>query len=98
MKSKLRNDYVVGLLTGQIVNKYSSLKELKATLLVSEDSIMVMEGLRKPLLKVNRSEFEKNAKQKRYLKWLKKKHNQSLKFAGFSPSKRLNLNEPMQLK
>jgi hypothetical protein len=98
MRKNLRKDYVVGLITGQIVNPYPPLKDVMLTALVSEDTLMVKEGLRVPSLHINKEEFKKNSKQKRFLKWLKKKHNNELRFAGINPKKRLNLNEPMVLR
>ena len=55
-------------------------------------------GIRPERLVINRGEFSKSAKEKAELKEAKKEHNKALLKAGFSPSERLNLNDPQIFK
>lgn len=86
--------------TPAIANKYSPLNLLAQLECrnMSDDEIKIKEGLRLPLLNLNRSEFQKTEEEKALLKKLKAENKKVVRKAGFNPKFYLNANEPQILR
>lgn len=103
MAKKKQFDYVVSLISGRFQGTtfipqtenpnppLAYLRKVGQTSDITEDQLLVNEGLRIPLLTLNRGEFQKSNKERRNLKYAKKVHNRLLRNAGFNPKKVLNI-------
>ena len=63
----------------------------------SRQQILEEQGLIQPQLQLDRDCFRKNSKEKKKLKFIKKKYKEALRKAGITDPKRLNISNPMHI-